>query len=313
MHAPTWFILGAGSIGCLFAANLRRAGHPVTLILRTENDVAEFRRSGGIQLNSLDGATYTVSCDAIALETLARGPSSQISRVLVCTKAHQTRDAVQALLPALVETPQLVLLQNGMGVRELIQPLLPGAAITQAITTEGAWRRARFDVVHAGRGETLLGANHRPALAQTLAAALRCELAVRVDAAFEERLWLKLAVNCVINPLTALRECRNGDLLHQPDVPAQVRALCAELGAVAAACGQNLPIPRLEAAVFEVMERTADNQSSMWQDLQHRRRTEIDFINGYVVRQGERHDLRCPAHAALQQAIKNKEAALNCV
>lgn len=317
MPASSWFILGAGSIGCLFAAYLRRAGHPVTLILRDRALVEQLRERGGLRLYSALKATDAASPSALGTVEVRAATLSQLQetpqRVLVCTKAHQTLAALRAAAPALAPQAQLVLLQNGMGVREQVRTLLPNATIAHAITTEGAWRRDRFDVVHAGRGETLVGVpDSPPAQARAIAAALACELTIRADDAIVSRLWLKLAVNCVINPLTALRECRNGELLQQADIRAQVATLCAELSRVARGAGQSLPQALLEHSVFDVMRRTAANQSSMWQDLQQRRLTEIDFINGYVVREAARLGLPCPAHAALLDAVKRKEAQLGC-
>lgn len=313
MHASPWFVLGAGSIGCLFAAYLSRAGHAVTLILRDNDAVEALRRAGGIGLQLPNGTQQTADCAAISLDELDGAKSIPISRVLVCTKAHQTQDAITALRPGLDDKPLLVLLQNGMGVRERIQPLLPAATIAQAITTEGAWRHSAFEVVHAGLGQTLVGNSGTAAGDETVAASLRCALEIQTDATLAKRQWLKLAVNCVINPLTALLECRNGELLNRPDIPLQVQHLCLELHAVAAACGQELPLGQLRQTVFDVMRSTAANQSSMWQDLQRRRLTEIDFINGYVVRQGKTHAIACPTHEAMLQAIKQKEIDLGCV
>ena len=315
MHTPPWFVLGAGSIGCLFAAYLSRAGHAVTLILRDRNTVAELRRAGGIHLNlpDGDGARETVACSAISLEELNTTEQSlSIQRILVCTKAHQTLDAITGLRPGLDNNAQLILLQNGMGVRERIQPLLPTTTIAQAITTEGGWRRSAFEVVHAGRGETLVGDTRTAAEAEHIAASLGCALHIHADTGFASRQWLKLAVNCVINPLTGLRECRNGELLHQTDVASLTRRLCGELRLVAEACGQSLSQVQLEQTVFDVMRGTTANQSSMWQDLQRRRLTEIDFINGYVVRQGHSHGIDCPTHEALLRAIQQKEKDLGC-
>jgi len=313
VHASPWFILGAGSIGCLCAAYLSRAGHAVTLILRDAEATGAFHRAGGIRLHRPDGTREILHCAAISPDQSGESEAvPRISRVLVCTKAHQTLDAIAALRPLLDDRPLLVLLQNGMGVREHIQPLLPEAVIAQAITTEGAWRYNAFEVVHAGLGQTLLGNSGAAERDETIAASLHCELDIQADAALVKRQWLKLAVNCVINPLTTLLECRNGELLNRPDMPSQVHHLCLELHAVAKACGQQLPLDQLRQTVFDVMRSTASNQSSMWQDLQRRRLTEIDFINGYVVQQGKIHAIDCPAHAALVNAIKQKEIDLGC-
>lgn len=309
MHTPPWFILGAGAIGGLFAAALHRAGRDVTLLLRDAETLAQWRRGGGLALER-DGAVEHIALPALTPDQAA-GP---VARVLVCTKAHHTAAALAAIGHALAPDAVLVLLQNGMGVREQLQPQWPQAAILHALTTEGAYRRGRFDIVHAGRGSTVIGAvePERTALAARIAEELECELAPAPVADIGARLWQKLAVNSVINPLTALQRCRNGELLELPGIEGEVAVLCAELATVAAAAGETLQPDALAATVFAVMRATAANRSSMLQDLDHRRRTEIDFINGYVVREAQRLRLPCPAHAALLAAVRQREAKLGC-
>jgi 2-dehydropantoate 2-reductase len=298
---PPWYVLGAGAIGCLFAAHLRRAGVPVRLLLRDDEALRALQCAGGIALD--DEAPVAIDADSIT--ALPHG--TRIQKLLVCTKAHQTLAAIAAVHAYLVDDAAIVLLQNGMGVREQLAALLPGAKIFNALTTEGAWRRERFSVVHAGRGETLLGgADSDPAraLAGELA---RSGLAVRAVDDIESRLWQKLAVNCVINPLTALWRCRNGDLLARPETADWTRRLCDEIARVAAAQGVVLHSDALQQRVQAVMNSTAANQSSMLQDVLQGRATEIDYLNGYVVALAQRHAIDVPANRALLDAIRNRE------
>ena len=310
MQTTPWYILGAGSIGCLFAAHLHRAGVPVTLLLRDAATAAQWRECGGIELHSgIDNAR--IAPPALTPAQL----TAPVHRVLICTKAHQTQSAVAALRHALAADATLVLLQNGMGVREVLQAALPAAKFLHALTTEGVYQRDRFQLIHAGRGSTAIGAieSGSAALTEQIAASLRCALDIVAVSDIGARLWLKLAINSVINPLTALHECRNGELLQLPGIATQVAALCAELSAVAGASGQPLPAQTLESAVFDVMRSTAANRSSMLRDIELRRRTEIDFISGYVVALARATGTACAHHSALLQAIKEKEIRLGCV
>jgi 2-dehydropantoate 2-reductase len=309
MHDATWHILGAGAIGGLFAAELHRAGIAVQLILRDETRLAQWRERGGIALRDTPTAPATV-VDVAAVT--AAGLTAPISRLLICTKAHQTAAAIAAIRHALAPQPLLVLLQNGMGVRELLQAQLPRARFLHAISTEGAYRPAPFEVVHAGRGETLIGAaaTADQALAEQVATEFhRCALRTRAVADIEARLWLKLVVNSVINPLTALHGCRNGELLQLADIHRRVAALCEEAAAVARADGRLLAAPQLEQTVFEVIATTAANRSSMLQDSERRQATEIDFINGYIVGLAARYGIDCPQQQALLRDIKRLESA----
>jgi 2-dehydropantoate 2-reductase len=147
-HAP-WHILGAGSIGCLFAAHLRLAGASTQVILRDADSLALWHAVGGIELRDERGSRL------VAMPALAgAAPAASVDRLLVCTKAHQTRAALEALRDSIAASALIVLLQNGMGVREQVTALLPDAIVLNALSTEGAYQVERFRVVHAGRGET---------------------------------------------------------------------------------------------------------------------------------------------------------------
>lgn len=303
---PTWHILGAGSIGCLFAAYLQRAGCAATLILRDNASLELLQQRGGIVLEREQQLT-TLPLPALTAATIAQ----PITHLLICTKAPQTLAAINSVKTKLAKNPIIVLLQNGMGLRELVEQAIPDAIILHAITTEGAYQRERFHVVHAGFGATLLGGVSSDAQihAEAVAKSLQCELPITVVADITQRLWLKLGINSVINPLTALHDCRNGDLLKLPDIDSIVAQLCREVTRIARAEGQSIDADHLAAEVMRVMRDTAANRSSMLQDIQARRRSEIEFINGYLVRRAQAQGLFCPEQTLLLDAVKHKEHA----
>jgi 2-dehydropantoate 2-reductase len=211
----------------------------------------------------------------------------------------------------LTANPIVVLLQNGMGVREMVLNAIPQATVLHAITTNGAYQRQRFHVVHAGLGETVIGAVDPTdqVYAEHAATALQSELPLACVSDITRRLWLKLAINSVINPLTALYQCRNGELLKIPAIENIIAHLCAEFIEVAHAEDQLFDVTAVQENVMRVIRDTAANQSSMLQDINTRRRTEIDFINGFIVKLALHHGIGCPEHVALFDAIKHKEHA----
>lgn len=299
---PRWHLLGAGSLGCLFAAYLQRAGIAIELIVRDDATQQQLRANGGITLHSGD-ANATI---AIAAATTV-SVEAPIRRLLICTKAQQTLAAVAAIQNKLASDAVIVLLQNGMGVREQLQPVLPGASILHALSTEGAFRTQRFHVTHAGRGETLLGAIDAgpQALAERVAHEWQCcALNIAFAPDIERRLWLKLAVNSVINPLTALQRCRNGELLQRDAIAALIAELCSELEAIAHAEHIDLSAAQMREEIYRVMRATAQNKSSMLQDVEAKRSTEIDFINGFIVQRAQMHQLPCAHHERLLRAMK---------
>lgn len=305
-----WYVLGAGSIGCLFGAHLQLAGHPVRFILRDAASLAQLQNNGGVVLHH-GASQQTVVIAADAANQLG---AVSIRKILVCTKAHQTRDALAAIQPAIDPAALIVLLQNGMGVREQLAALLPHATTLNALSTEGAYQTTRFHVVHAGRGETVIGARTaaQQSIALSTATALQCGLRIAAVPDIDQRLWRKLAVNSVINPLSALHDCSNGEVLNLPDIDNLLHALCTEVSAVANADGQVLAVGELVENVRQVCIATARNRSSMLQDIAARRRTEIDFINGYVLRQAAAHGIECPHQADLYARVKALELRLGC-
>ncbi len=305
MPAPI-HVLGAGAIGTLFAAELARAGAEVRLLVRSETDIEQLRQRSGLSIER-DGVAETIAVTALTPPRIDTG----ISTLLVCTKAQQTAAAIDGIARHLTPASDLVLLQNGMGVREELCASYPHLRWLQGLITEGAFLRDRFDVVHAARGETVIGGfeQREQQRAEQLAAHWPAPtLTLRAVPDIRRRQWLKLAANCVINPLTALHRCRNGELLNLPGIAATVATLCDEITAVAAADGVQLDSDELQRHAFAVMRGTAANRSSMLRDIEQGRDSEIDYLNGHVVRRGQHHGIDCPAQRDLWQRVRTLTA-----
>lgn len=303
---PRWHLLGAGSLGCLFAAYMQRAGIAVEFIVRDCDTAQMLQADGGITLTRGDSQTK-IDISACAPADV----SKPIERLLVCTKAHQTLEAITPIKSKLAANAAIVLMQNGMGVRELLERELlefelPDITILHGLSTEGAFRTARFHVTHAGHGETVIGAINpaQQKIAEHIVQSLQCERPIILAVDIERRLWLKLAVNSVINPLTALHRCRNGELLKREDIDNIVTQLCDELASIASAEHIDLTASQMRDEIYRVMHLTAHNKSSMLQDVEAMRRTEIDFINGFIVERAQTHRLPCPQHKHLLHAIR---------
>ncbi|MEO4045817.1 putative 2-dehydropantoate 2-reductase [Pseudomonas sp. CAU 1711] len=274
----TWHILGAGSLGGLWATRLARAGLPVRLILRDRSALARYQAAGGLTLVE-DGVA---SLHAIAAET-AQG-EAPIQRLLLACKAYDAEAAVAELAPRLRPDAELILLQNGLGSQQAVAASLPRARCIFASSTEGAFRESDFRVVYAGRGHTWLGQEGVTPPPQWLAELQAAGIPHQWTAAILGRLWRKLALNCAINPLTVLHDCRNGGLR---DWPQEVAGLCEELALLLRAAGQAEAADDLHQEVLRVIEGTAANYSSMHQDVAHGRRTEIAYLLGHACREAQ--------------------------
>ena len=125
------------------------------------------------------------------------------------------------------------------------------------------------------------------------------------DADIDQALWLKLAINCAINPLTAVHGCLNGELAQRPELAMEVRRLCEEIAAISRAAGYTSAAANLEQAVTDVIAGTANNRSSMLQDVQDGHRTEIDYITGYLLCVARRHGIAAPCNQSLFERVHN--------
>ena len=299
-HPPprTWHLLGTGAMACLWACALSRGGHAARLIGRVP---AASAACHVITLLTAEGVErHEVQREGV----LERGP---IERLLVCTKACDAEAAVREQAARLAPGAAVVLLQNGIGFQQSICDSLPEARVFAALTTEGAFLEAPFCVRHAGRGHTVLGRFPRggPEQASALAAELGGGgLSVEPVGDVASHLWRKLAVNCAINPLTALHRCRNGALLDDPALVAEFAALCDELERAFAALGHAEVAATLREQATRVARATAANRSSMLQDLEAGRPTEIEFITGYLCRAARAAGIACPRNDALLTAVR---------
>ncbi|AKA82326.1 putative 2-dehydropantoate 2-reductase [Pseudomonas synxantha] len=293
MSTP-WHILGAGSLGTLWATRLARAGVPVRLILRNEARLASYRAGQGLTLVE-HGVEHTY---AVIGET-AESPEP-IHRLLVACKAYDAQRAIAQLQPRLAPDAELILLQNGLGSQDAVAAQVPSARCIYASSTEGAFRDGDWRVVFAGHGYTWLGDANHPTpplwLDDLQAAGIPHQWATDILT----RLWRKLALNCAINPLTVLYQCRNGGL---QDHQCEVATLCAELAELLEYCGQPAAAQDLHSEVERVIQATAANYSSMYQDVANARRTEISYLLGYACQAAARHQLVLPHLQQLQARL----------
>ncbi|MFP5382511.1 MAG: ketopantoate reductase family protein [Gammaproteobacteria bacterium] len=300
MNTAHWHLLGTGSIGGLFALRLFDASIPVTVLLRDGQAVADWQSAGGLAITWPDGRQQQASPSA----AVAGAAGAPCPHLLVATKAA---DTLAALAPCILGDgggQLVVLLQNGMGVGDELRTRWPRLRLWRAVTTAGVWRQARFRLRCVAEGDTLAGRTDDAGDA-TLDSALAPLFAAGIFRHADDIrpvLWRKLAVNAVINALTAIHQCRNGELLRIPAAQAQLAPLAAEVETIAAADGIALGESVLDMAL-RVIELTAGNFSSMNRDVAAGQRTEIDYINGYLVDCAARHGIDAPLNRQLWDAV----------
>lgn len=294
LMSTTWHVLGAGSLGTLWATRLARAGVPVKLIVRDAARLQAYEAAGGLTLVEHGKAqSYPVPAET-------PDSSEPIKRLLVACKAYDAEKAVAQLAPRLAPDAELILLQNGLGSQDAVATQVPQARCICASSTEGAFRDGDWRVVFAGHGYTWLGdAGHPVApiwLDDVSAAGIPHEWSTDILT----RLWRKLALNCAINPLTVLHDCRNGGLQEHH---CEVATLCVELTELLERCGQPAAAEDLQQEVERVIHATAANYSSMYQDVANQRRTEISYLLGHACKVAARHQLNLPHLNQLEQRL----------
>ena len=303
-------VVGPGALGCLVAATISRGmeGTESRLsVLDHDHNRADILNRQGF-VYELDGGRRRFSIPVTA-DPLSVGPTDVI---ILCVKSYDVPTSLASCLPLLVEGTVLLFLQNGIA--HLDCGATTGkAAIAYGTTTEGATLMNPGHVRHAGHGATFLGfpsrtdAHSALLLDQSATIFAHGGMSTAITADILHRLWAKLFVNVGINALTAIHGCANGDLLTLPGVTERMRAAVSEAEQVARAKGITVTGDPFMATA-EVCRKTAANISSMLQDVRRRRRTEIDAINGAIVREGRALGLESPENLRLVQQIKDIEA-----
>ncbi len=298
---PQLIIVGPGAMGCLHAALLAEAGLRVTLLDHKEERAATLAREG-VSLEMPDGSTRTVPVPATGYPESVE----TADLVLILTKAYDTEDAIRHAAPVIGEGTSVLTLQNGLGNYEILQRHVPPAQVLAGVTSSGATLLGVGRIRVAGIGAITLGSpvgnwERAEAAAEVFRrAGLTAQVTDNVDAA----LWRKAIINAAINPLGALTGRRNGELLQHPPLRRLLGRVAQEAHQVALAAG--LPLGDLDpmATVEEVCQATAANQCSMLQDVLAGRPTEIEQINGEIVRRGKATSLPTPLNEALVALIK---------
>jgi 2-dehydropantoate 2-reductase len=234
--------------------------------------------------------------------------------VLIAVKTYATEAALAACAPHLDPGALLVSLQNGLEQRAMIEAALGTARpILLAPTSEAATLLATGGVRRVGAGSTTLGwasdvrdERRRAALLEAFG---RAGLAVRFAEPIEPHVWAKAIVNAALNPVTALAGVVNGEVLASPALLRRALTLGAEAYAVARAEGVTLPFADAAAEIEAVARASAANRSSMLQDLECGRPTEIDAINGAIVRRGRARGVATPENERIVDEVRARARA----
>jgi len=295
-ETPDMVIAGAGAMGCLLAGRLA----PVlrVAVLDSWRQGIFHLRTHGIRMECGDETLYIPPLSAHT------DPHSwrNVPRALVVVKAWQTENVARQLAACLHRDGRVLTLQNGLGNRERLAGILGDARVFQGVTSAGATLLGPGHVRLAGRGSFSLPLDSQLDDFEDVFAAAGLE--VTREASLEEMQWRKLAINCAINPLTALLRAENGRLLDRGDLQSIMRVLVEEVVQTAGGKGIRLDAEAVFDTVLEVARRTSDNRSSMLQDVLRGAPTEIESLNGAVVQAGKEAGVATPYNACIYQLVQ---------
>ena len=289
-------VIGAGAVGCYYGGLLLKAGHDVTFIGRQPH--VDAINAHGLLLD-MQGFKHHLPAKAATDTTALAAPDL----VLVCVKSADTEQAGRSLAGHLRPETSLLSLQNGVDNAQRLRAVT-GHPVIATVVYVGSEMAASGHVRHHGGGDLVIGASPASeALAQTLnAAGIHTTIAVDIEAVQ----WTKLITNCAFNALSAVAGIAYGAMMQVEGARDVIASAVQEAADVARACGVKIPHD-LAAQILKIPAAMPNQTSSTAQDLSRGKPSEIDFLNGYVVRKGAELGIPTPTNRALQVMVKLAE------
>ena len=298
-------VIGTGAMGSLFGGLLASSGKDVTLIDVWKEHVDAIN-AHGLRIKD-DNVEQTIRVKATS-DSSKVGP---VDLIIIFVKSYDTEKAAKDALSMARDDTVFLTLQNGLKNIEKIEKVVERHQILRGITAQGSTLLGPGKIYHAGRGPTEIGEldNTSTERLKRIAevfndAGIPTEISLNIRGA----LWTKVLVNVGINPLTALTGLKNGELLEHPEIREVMKMAVEEAALVAQNLGIELDSQKPVEKVYEVAKATGPNRSSMLQDIDRGRRTEIDALNGAIVELGRQINIDTPVNQTLAAAVKGLES-----
>jgi 2-dehydropantoate 2-reductase len=298
-------IVGPGAIGLLLYGLLCKAKEDVWLLDKPGERAGRLKKNGiKIEgLTSMKIPSPKVTSDGLEV--------ADADLWIICVKSYDTKTALKRIGDKLHDGAFVLSLQNGVGNVELLLEDCASRKVLAGITNCGATLLEEGVVRHSGEGETIVGrpdGSLGPELRDIRELFQKAKLPVRISKDINSVLWSKLILNVGINALSALTRLPNGRLLEFEGCRSILKAAITEAVKVAKRKRVKIIYDDPLAKAESVCESTAENVSSMLQDILRKKRTEIDFLNGVIVRQGEALGIKTPVNVLLCDLIKTLES-----
>lgn len=298
-------IVGPGSMGLLFGAFLSKSKEDVH-ILDHNSKRADYIKKHGIKVEGMSNLKATVDISSNPKDI---GVSDL---VIVCVKSYDTEDAIKDAKELLGENTQVLTLQNGVGNIQILDEVVGHDRVIGGVTNHGATVLGWGHIRHAGKGDTIIGKKNKKILGpiRDISKILnRANFYSKVSRDINSLIWSKLIINVGINALTAITGLNNGRLLDYDGTRSVMKQAVSEAVKVAKRKRMKLiyddPLQKVES----VCRATAKNVSSMLQDVLNKKKTEIDFINGTIVRQAKSLNISTSINEVLTYLVKTIESS----
>jgi 2-dehydropantoate 2-reductase len=298
VNTPRVAVFGSGAVGSVIAAHHKTTD--VNSILVGRNAVVA----------SPDLHVHTAPPISLPVTSYNQFDSTygNVDIAIITVKAFDVLETIQQVLPLLSKHAHVILLHNGMGTIEPVKELLQNTHFGYFCSFNSGATKIGNDIYLKGQGTNYWHCFNAPSKYTGLLSLSVSQMAQLLPNAIPsddltQLLWTKLAVNCAINPLTALLNSPNSIVLKREHFGA-IELVLNEVCQVANAMGIKLDPNSLIEKVLHVAKQTSANTSSMLQDIQNGKPTEIDFINGYIVAQGKVHGIPTPKNASLVEQIR---------
>jgi 2-dehydropantoate 2-reductase len=286
-------VMGAGAVGCYYGGMLARAGHDVVLIGRPQHVEAAERRGLRLETQTFD--------ERIRVSASTEGSAVQGAQlVLFCVKSTDTESGAAAIKPHLAPDALVLSLQNGVENTDRLRALLP-QEVAAAVVYIGTEMAGPGHVRHHGRGELLI--QRSKAVDEVARALIAAGVPTYISDNVRGALWAKLILNCAYNALSAITQLPYGRLVKGAGITAVMRDVVDECLAVAKADGVRIP-GDVDEAVRKIAETVPGQYSSTAQDLARGKPSEIDHLNGLIVRRGEALGVATPVNRLLHAIVK---------
>ena len=298
------YIIGAGAMGMLYASMLNKT-NDVTLIDANDALIKEVQKSNGFTVKSYDGTSVKCGAKVVKSEDI----TEPADLVIVFVKDTVTDVAVKGNMAAIGKDTIVLSLQNGIGNADVIEKHVLKSQILLGTTKHNCVVKELNEVYHSAGGKTVIGsvAGNAEAAKKIVDVFKKADIETEFSDNVNYLLWEKLFTNMTINPVTALLGAEMDVLGKSVYGENIVRKLVDEAVTVAKAEGLSFDGKKIADQIIAYVKKSVGGKASMCQDVEKKRKTEIDFINGAVLKAAKKHGLSAPTHEAIVNLIHLKE------